>query len=202
VGKRKAVASVPEPPPAPAHEIVEAARMHHGDPEGDIVGSYSGDRICEGRPIRTPFSWRGGIWVCVSTWGELASAFRLTPLASYTAEATTYSARVGASLEAAEAARNDPNGFYHGVTVKHGGRSFVMTGPKITFAPGDVGQSGLFAGVHPPIAGDADVEREAKLEAERATLEFRQRSQKRLDSGRAPILESPLFDGPAQGDLF
>ena len=202
MGKRKAVAPVPESPPLPAHEIVEAARMHHGDPEGDIVGSYSGDRICEGRPIRTPFHWRGGTWVCVGTWGELASAFRLTPLASYTAEATTYSARVGASLEAAEAARNDPNGFYNGVTVTHGGQSFVMTGPEVTFAPGDIGQSGLFTGVPPPIAGDSDVGRETRLEAERATLEFRQRSQKRLDAGRAPILESPLFDGPAQGDLF
>jgi hypothetical protein len=176
--------------------------MHHGDPEGDIVGSYSGDRICEGRPIRTAFHWRGGIWVCVSTWGELASAFRLTPLASYTAGATTYPARVGASPDAAEAARNDPSGFYHGVTVTHGGKSFVMTGPEVTFAPGDVGQSGLFTGAPPPIAGESDLEREGRLEAERATLEFRQRSQKRLDAGRVPILESPLFDGPAQGDLF
>ena len=176
--------------------------MHHGDPEGDIVGSYSGDRICEGRPIRPPFHWRGGMWACVSTWGNLASAYRLTPLASYTADATTYSTRVGASLEAAEAARNDPNGFYHGVTVTHGGQSFVMTGPEVTFAPGDLGQSALFANTTPPIAGSADVERESKLAAERVSLEFRQRSQKRLDAGRVPILESPLFDGPAQGDLF
>ena len=175
--------------------------MHHGDPESDIVGSYSGDRICDDKPVRKPFHFRGGLWVCVSTWGELADAYRLVPVASSAVAPTTYSGKTGGE-KAAEDARNDPNGFYHGVTVKHGGRSFVMTGPKITFAPGDVGQSGLFAGVHPPIAGDADVEREAKLEAERATLEFRQRSQKRLDAGRVPILESPLFDGPAQGDLF
>jgi hypothetical protein len=77
-----------------------------------------------------------------------------------------------------------------------------MTGPEVTFAPGDVGQSGLFTGAPPPIAGESDLEREGRLEAERATLEFRQRSQKRLDAGRVPILESPLFDGPAQGDLF
>ena len=196
------MAPVPELPPPPAHEIVEAARMHHGDPEGDIVGSYSGDRICEGRPIRTPFHWRGCMWVCVSTWGDLASAFRLTPLASYTAEATTYSARVGASPDAAEAARNDPNGFYHGVTVTHGGQSFVMTGPEVTFAAGDVGQSALFANTTPPIAGSADVERESRLAAERVSLEFRQRSTRKLDAGKVPILESPLFDGRAQGDLF
>ena len=77
-----------------------------------------------------------------------------------------------------------------------------MTGPEVTFAPGDVGQSALFANTTPPIAGSADVERESRLAAERVSLEFRQRSQKRLDAGRVPILESPLFDGPAQGDLF
>jgi hypothetical protein len=54
----------------------------------------------------------------------------------------------------------------------------------------------------PPIAGRADMEREARLDAERVTLEFGQKSARRLDSGRKPITESPLFGGPAQGGLF
>jgi len=29
--------------------------------EGDIVGSYSADRIGLGRPLRRPFRWRGGL---------------------------------------------------------------------------------------------------------------------------------------------
>jgi hypothetical protein len=34
------------------------------------------------------------------------------------------------------------------------------------------------------------------------TLEFRQRSTKRVDRGRLPIEESPLWGGAAQGGLF
>ena len=196
MGKRKPKAAAPAEPSPPAHELVEPARLHHGDPEGDIVGSYSGDRICEGKPIRTPFSWHGGLWVCVSSWGNFASAFRLIPLASSTVAPTTYSARSG-NENAAEFSRNDPNGFYHGVTVKHGGQAYVMTGPEVTFAPGDVGQGRL-----PGTAAEADTERESRLEAERATLEYRQRSPKRADAGRVPMSESPLFGGRAQGDLF
>ena len=69
--------------------------MHHGDPEGDIVGSYSGDRICDGKPVRTPFHLRGGLWVCVSSWGELAR--RLSPRSTglVRSSATTYSGKTG-----------------------------------------------------------------------------------------------------------
>jgi hypothetical protein len=78
--------------------------------------------------------------------------------------------------------------------VKHAGQSWVLVGPEVTFVPGESEQ--LFA------PGEADVEREARLDAERVGLEFRQKSAKRLDAGRKPIEESPLFGGPAQGDLF
>jgi hypothetical protein len=54
----------------------------------------------------------------------------------------------------------------------------------------------------PPIAGQADTERESRLDAERCTLEMRQRSTRRLDAGREPFSESPLFGGSAQGSLF
>jgi hypothetical protein len=54
----------------------------------------------------------------------------------------------------------------------------------------------------PPIAATADLERESKLDAERVTLQFRQASTRRLDAGRRPITESPLFGGPAQTELF
>ena len=150
MSKRKAKATAQNAPSsegakeevAPAHEIVEAARMRHGDPGGDIVGSYSGDRICENRPIRTPFHFRGGLWVCVGTWGELAAAYRVVSAASSAVAPTTYSEKTGGE-KAAENAKNAPNGFYHGMTVKHVGQSFVMTGPEVTFAPGEVGQAML-----------------------------------------------------------
>lgn len=54
----------------------------------------------------------------------------------------------------------------------------------------------------PPICGAADVEREARLEAKRVTLEFGSRSTRRADGGKRPIEDSPLFGGPRQGDLF
>lgn len=38
-----------------------------------------------------------------------------------------------ATADAAEAARNDPNGFYHRMTIKHGGESYVLCGPAIRF---------------------------------------------------------------------
>lgn len=52
----------------------------------------------------------------------------------------------------------------------------------------------------PPDA--ADTEREAKLDAERVTLEFRQKSTKRLDAGRRSIEDSPLFGGERQEEMF
>jgi hypothetical protein len=45
-------------------------------------------------------------------------------------------------------------------------------------------------------------QQEPRLEAERVSQEFRQKSTKHLDAGKVPIGESPLFGGPAQGDLF
>ncbi len=54
----------------------------------------------------------------------------------------------------------------------------------------------------PAIAGEADVERGSRLDAERCTLQFAQASTRRLDCGKRPFEESPLFGGAAQQDLF
>lgn len=54
----------------------------------------------------------------------------------------------------------------------------------------------------PPIAGTADTEWESRLDAERVTLELKQKSTRRVDSGKEPITDAPLFGGPAQGGLF
>lgn len=47
-----------------------------------------------------------------------------------------------------------------------------------------------------------DLERGSRIEAERVTLEFASRSTRRVDVGRRPITEAPLFGGPRQGNLF
>lgn len=54
----------------------------------------------------------------------------------------------------------------------------------------------------PPIAGEADTERESRFDAARVTLEFGQKSTRRMDAGRKPISESPLFGGTAQEEMF
>jgi hypothetical protein len=69
-------------------------------------------------------------------------------------------------------------------------------------------QAALDAGVlkrctaAPPISGAADVERETRLDAERCTLEYAQASTRRMDTGKRPMSESPLFGGTPQGGLF
>jgi len=47
------------------------------------------------------------------------------------------------------------------------------------------------------LKGTADTERESRLDAERVTLEFAQKSTR-----KKPMTESPLFGGEAQGSLF
>ena len=42
----------------------------------------------------------------------------------------------------------------------------------------------------------------ARLQGEQLTLRLASRSERRLDAGRRPIHESPLFGGAAQRDLF
>jgi hypothetical protein len=52
------------------------------------------------------------------------------------------------------------------------------------------------------LAGEADTEYSTRIEATRVTLEFAQKSTKRLDSGRDCIEDSDLFGGPRQQGLF
>ncbi len=48
----------------------------------------------------------------------------------------------------------------------------------------------------------ADAEYNARLDAQRVTLEMRSKSPRRVDGGRLPMDESPLFGGRKQADLF
>lgn len=47
-----------------------------------------------------------------------------------------------------------------------------------------------------------DPEYAGRLDAERVTLQFGQKSARPLDAGKRPIAEAPLFGGAAQSDLF
>lgn len=115
--------------------------------EGDIAASYSADRIGMGEKIRQPFIHEGEVWVCVGRRGRgpTAEAYRLVPIDWYTEQLTDqFFGSYAEKTVNAEWARQDPNGFYHGVIVQRGGQHFVMHGPPAVFVPGQVSQPGLF----------------------------------------------------------
>jgi hypothetical protein len=139
--------------PIPQTENVDPARLapgqwcHRRDKtigEGDIHASYSADRIGMAQPVRKPFSWKGAQWVCVSFRysgdEEFAEAYRLVARPVFDGEPVSYAAKTADG----EAARADPNGFYHGMTVRHGGQDYVLCGPPFVFIPGEAAQLSLF----------------------------------------------------------
>ena len=110
--------------------------------EGDIAASYSADRIGMGQPVRKPFEWKGSLWICVSMGHSQAEAYRLLHPQAFRGELATYSARVKSGHEG----RSNPDGFYHGMTVSHGGKTFVLSGPPALLIPGETQQMDLFGG--------------------------------------------------------
>jgi hypothetical protein len=136
--------------------VVDAARLEHGVwchrskstlGEGDIVASYSADRIATGRPIRKPFDWKGSLWVCVALSFRdgvtTAEAFRLTQREVFNRQPVSYAEKTAD----AETARQDHNGFYDGMSVKHAGKALVLYGPPALFVPGEPEQMNLFGPV-------------------------------------------------------
>jgi len=112
--------------------------------EGDIAGSYSADVIAMKGRVRRPFTFHGVLWVCVgiqNAAGRTACAYRLLDPDSFGEDATTYDEKTSN----AGRARNDPMGFYHGMTVRCGGRDYVLAGPPVQFVEGSDPQPGLFA---------------------------------------------------------
>ena len=106
--------------------------------DGDIDNAYSADKIGEARPIRKPFSYRGALYVSTAGCGggrrgQYYDAMRLVRLAEFDGDPTTYADKV--HVDHGEMARNDPLGFYHGMTVSSGGETFVMAGPEVRFVP-------------------------------------------------------------------
>ncbi len=126
--------------------VVEASRLQWAEFErgkhtaaGDIHASYSGDTIAFQSTVRKPFLWKGEAWVAVGLTGiggvEQAEAVRLVAAESFKGAVTTYRDRC-ANERAARAARRDPMGFYHGVRVKRGGATYVLSGPEERFVVG------------------------------------------------------------------
>lgn len=133
---------------------IDPARLAHGQwchgsrkliGEGDISASYSADRIAQEGRVRKPFIWNGAPCICVGTrpheeGGTTAQTYRLVHLQAFDGKPLSY----GEKTANADAARADPNGFYHGIIVKHGGDEWVLSGPPLVFVPGLPDQLSLF----------------------------------------------------------
>ena len=52
------------------------------------------------------------------------------------------------------------------------------------------------------LAGSGDPEYSSRIDAQRVTWEISSKSARKLDAGRRPISDAPLFGGPAQKGLF
>lgn len=139
--------------PQPVTFLVDPKRLASGQwchrlnkeiGEGDIVASYSADRIGMNNPIRRAFSWQGAEWVCISIqhrYGTAtACAYRLIPLASFNGAAVDYAEKT----RDGDAARSDPLGFYHGMKIRYAGGRFVLCGPRAYFEAGEPEQRSLF----------------------------------------------------------
>jgi hypothetical protein len=138
-------------PAAPTVENIDLAKA---------FASYSADVIAEHGRVRKPVSCGGDLWVSTGGSGTAtrrnAKLYRLVSLAEFDGEPTTYREKISIVHEgdeyAGDYARNDPNGFYHGMTVKSGGSIYILCGPPQTVAGDDIAP--LFA------ADDADEEEE------------------------------------------
>ena len=104
--------------------------------EGDIHASYSADTIAIAGKVRKSFRFQGRLLVTVSMSGcggvEKAEAFELIPPKTFNGIPTPYHERTG-TADNADAARNDPMGFYHGMKVTCGRETFIMSGPPTIF---------------------------------------------------------------------
>lgn len=108
--------------------------------EGDIAASYSADVIAMKGIVRKPFLFQRRLWVStgnrtVRPAGPMnngATAYHLMPLEAFEGRAVSYAEKTADS----GAARADPNGFYHRITVRHRGQPHVMVGPPVHFVPG------------------------------------------------------------------
>lgn len=103
--------------------------------EGDIAASYSADVIAMQGRVRKPFVLRGCLWIITSSGMDRFEAYRLVAEQDFNGTPTTYANKVHA--DGGKTARDDSLGFYHGMTVQQGGKRYVLTGPPVTFIPGD-----------------------------------------------------------------
>ena len=121
-------------------------RRHRMIGIGDIRASYSAAAIAANEPVRKPFTWQGHNWISVGETphdgASSVKAYRLIHPRWFDGEVLPYDEK--STGERAEQARRDPNGFYHGMSVRFAGVTMVLCGPPVLFSPGPKRQLELF----------------------------------------------------------
>ena len=87
--------------------------------------------------MRKPFVLEGALWICTALRGQhghlTAEAYRLVWPAAFHDPAVTYGEKT--AIDSGDHARNDPNGFYHGMTVIHASQTMILSGPRLELIP-------------------------------------------------------------------
>lgn len=99
--------------------------------------SYSADLIAMSGKVRKPVACGGNLWINTGTRGtaahRIAEMYCLVAVAEFDGQPITYHEKTSIWFEGdaypGDYARNDPNGFYHGMKVQQGGMSYVLCGP-------------------------------------------------------------------------
>ena len=97
------------------------------------ANSYSADTIGMNSKVRRPFEMDGSLWVCTGSVGSFTrltsiEIYKLTPARDFDGTPTSYRNKI--DIDGGYSARADPMGFYHGMTVQHSGKDYVLTGPE------------------------------------------------------------------------
>lgn len=106
-----------------------------------VSESYSADRIAEKSPVRKPFKYKGKFYISSgsSVGGKIdprhtEQAYQIVPRGEFKGTPLWYGQRLETwGGDWAEQRRQQPEGFYHGMLIKHGGTEFVMVGPPLIF---------------------------------------------------------------------
>lgn len=106
-----------------------------------VSESYSADRIAEKGPVRKPFKYQGKFYISSggSSGGKVdprrkEEAYQIVPRSEFKGDPQWYGRRIQPGDDDwAEQRRQQPDGFYHGMLVKHGQVDCVMVGPPLLF---------------------------------------------------------------------
>lgn len=106
-----------------------------------VSESYSADRIAEKGPVRKPFKYQGKFYISSggSSGGKVdprrkEEAYQIVPRSEFKGDPQWYGRRIQPGDDDwAEQRRQQPDGFYHGMLVKHGQVDCVLVGPPLLF---------------------------------------------------------------------